>query len=1412
MEKAKFTRFLCLCLAALCLIGTPVAAASADSAEVAPQNISVTEQSIETYKSTMNTISYDLYQETKFGGLGQSGGTDAEYVLSLLTGWTFCKVEGGKGIVILCGSDGSWKMQVGPAYGSIGALESAGYDEEDAVKAFVAGNNRWIVPETTYTTLADAVAAGYAMSDLAYVDTFDGVESIYTPSVGTVTWNLDVGAEGITRELYNIALRYYPVVAKSTSVERKFYINGEVPFSEARALTFPKIWSSFGSGSKASPGDDPSDPTVIANRLTAEFDAADSDFSADDVERDAIAAGFEKVVDAADVAKGAGRFYRSGNEFLFSQPDSTNAKVSELLDTYGIRFFITDKEGNEMRPTQIQDPEWATYVFRDSKGYSHDITLYETSVESLDPISGETVTTVSYGKTPTANAKALSYTSLYFGFVIEPDASGKVQLTLTGVNEPMALSDIIFTPYRSTESYAAYRERVEGVVGSHKGSDKVKLEAEYPIKSSTNVVYPVEDRSSALTSPVDPSRTVLNTIGTEKWENAGQWVEYRFSVDDSGFYDIYARFKQSYLDGMYVNRSLQIFTDYASKAAYRAAVGNDVGYYDGVPFLEASELRYNYGSGWQVTALSNNASDTYQVYFEKGVVYTIRIEVTLGSMSEQVRKIEDILNSLNNDYLTIIKLTGTSPDAYRDYNFARLLPDTLVDMIVQAKALDEISHFLSETAGVASTYTGVCDKLSNLLRKMAFDEDQIAKNLENFKSYVGSLGTFLTDAKTQPLQLDYLTVQSADDEDEIPKDSANFFQAFWHEFKCFIQSFFRDYNSMGATDENAGNEHRVSVWVPYGRDQANVIRNLSTNDFTQNEGIAVDLKLVNGGTLLPSILAGMGPDVYLGLAQATVINYAIRGALLNIENMEGFDEALTDYNDAALTVLRIADSDNEMHYYGLPETQSFQMMFVRLDILADLDIEIPRTWEDIYVAQSVLQSNNMEIGTHTDYQIFLYQMNGNLWADGGMRINLDSTLGLDAFETMCNMFTQYSFPYAYEASNRFRTGEMPIVIADYVGLYNKLKVFATELDGCWTFVPLPGYLDEETGEINNCSISGVSATVMISGTSNVEAAWKYMRWYTGENCQPDYANEMVAIIGDSAKHSTANIKALEKMPWTHDEYVEVQKQFNNLASVENYPGCYILGRYTEFAFLAALNKGANPTSELLSYINIVNKEITRKREEFGLETLEIGETLAAKRSRQISQAITVLGKRTTDYDADALDRAIKTAKYGIANDDAIRLQEAADSFLALLTSYRKVTLISQSMQDGMSGTDELFLVKVNEIYYSLTRAEFDAYRAERGDKFATAGAYFYISDGFVYSVMNDSSYATYLAKSDAKHAETLKDAQEDFDQTQSYYVNVSKQTAETKNGGYLIDSLSDSRLIYFIYSCLCDASDAIASY
>ena len=1054
--------------------------------------------------------------------------------------------------------------------------------------------------------------------------------ALFTPNTGTVTWEIP----GITEaKKYSIVIEYYPDQSKSTSIERILKINGKIPFAEARYVTLPKIWKN----------------TYIAAKVT------DDDKSVDELYAEALSSGF----DAAALAKKDG--------YLEIQiPEVWTEGTSAFTEKYTVRYMGTDIDNNELRPAFKDVPEWRSYELRDINGFY---------IES-------------------------------FEFLIEPGEDGKTTISLEAVNEPMSIKQIKLVPH---ESYNSYEEYLETLTEEQRksGKDTIVIQSEYTGATSTQTIYPIEDRSDAATQPSDTNRVVLNTIGGEKWQTAGQWARYSFRVSTSGMYDIAARFRQNVLDGMYVNRSLYIYSEGVSEGA--------AGYYDGIPFAEAGQLRFNYSADWQSSLMNDGATDadgnllTYAFYFEAGVTYTIEVEVTIGSMGDIVRRVEAALNAVNDDYLAILKLTGASPDEYRDYGFSRIMPDVLVDMILQSREFYAIAEELTVITGEKSSNVATLEKIAWLLERMGSNEDEIAKYLSQLKSYIGSLGTWLGDAKTQPLQLDCLVIQPLGE--EPPQATAGFFASLLHELKSFIMSFFRNYDRMGAISEDESGEHVVDVWIATGRDQAQVLRNLINNDFTRIYGDTVNLQLVAGGTLLPSVLAGMGPDVYIGVSEDTVINYAIRGALLPIEDMEGFADFALEYevdenfqtvydangkpvknpnaqfNEAAMIVMGIEDAEGAFHYYGLPESQAFNMMFLRTDVLADLEIEIPKTWDDILAAIPILQANNMEIGMHTDYKIFLYQMGGELFADDGMRINLDSNVGLESFDVMCSYFTMYSFPLSYDFANRFRTGEMPIGFAGYNGTYNQLTVFATEIKGLWEFYPMPGIIqkdadgndllnDDGTPVINNVSVSSSSAIVMMNGCTNMEGSWNFMVWHVGADCQIKYSNEMVAIMGPSAKHATANKFALAEMPWTTAEYKQLSYQFNNLASIPNYPGSYIIGRYTNFAFLAAYNDNANPVTELQSYISEINEEIARKRAEFNLETLECEhyddlprgerkETHASRVEKRICQvkfAYNTEIEEMTQGQIDAAKSAYNKMMDGIKKENAEMLEAAIAGF------------------------------------------------------------------------------------------------------------------------------------------------------
>lgn len=847
----------------------------------------------------------------------------------------------------------------------------------------------------------------------------------------------------------------------------------------------------------------------------------------------------------------------------------TRAYADEYkLDENGNRVFKTDKNGNEKRPTKNERFSWNTYTLSDSTGYN------------VEPLK-------------------IAFTE------------GEHTISLEAELNEMYIGEMKLTKYKATKTYAEYIAEndakgatdvaIDSGYKDEYGNKYYTLQAEYPTATSDITIYPLNDRTSPISQPQDPALQKLNTIGSSKWQTVGQWIEWTIPADaikTSGYYYIVPRFLQDTLQGLFASRRIYINGE--------------------VPFEEANYLQFNYSDEWQTVPL-NNGKDNLKFYFEAGKEYTIKMEVVYGNMTDALSRCEAALSSMNDIYNSILRITGPSPDENMDYGFAEQIYDTILLMRSVEEELNAIIKSFKEISGGSGADIATLEKVSYILGKMSRKESEIAKNLDNLKVNSGTLGTWIMETKMQALTIDYLALVPATATDkDMPKAKASFFESAGFEISAFFQSFVTDYNSLGSEDDENDTTEAVEVWIATSRDEAQVMRELIDNSCP----VKVELKLVTAGTLLPATLAGMGPDISLATGQSDVINYAIRNA---IEPLSQFDDYMSTvearFNPETLVGLKLQNPETgEYDYYGMPERLSFLMMFYRKDIFAEFEIDIPETWDDLDAIVPDLQSKYRKVGMATStsgLQIFMYQAGEELYRDedgdgepDGMRINIDSNTSLDCFETLCDLFTTYKFPKTYDLATYFRMGEMPIAIADYL-TYNQFTIYATEIKGLWEFVPLPGTIrtnEDGTTYIDRSSPATVSATVIMADESRSDElrnnCWEFIKWWTDAPAQSEYARQYEAIIGLAAKYNTANTEALKSMSWTNSERKNLEAGFATIKGTPEFPGSYIITRYVDFAFNDVYNNGTNPVDALLNYVNQINAELTRKRQEFGLETYE----------------------------------------------------------------------------------------------------------------------------------------------------------------------------------------------------------------
>lgn len=734
---------------------------------------------------------------------------------------------------------------------------------------------------------------------------------------------------------------------------------------------------------------------------------------------------------------------------------------------------------------------------------------------------------------------------------------------------------------KGDESIQSYEQIKKTYPTTQKGKT-IKIQAEDTYERSSSTIYPVTDKTSPMTEPSSSKKIRLNTIGGKGWSSYGQYVTWQFDVEQDGLYEIGLKYLQNITSGQASVRRVLI---------------------DGsVPFAEMSEVIFPFSNDWQYQTLGNQ-DNPYQFYLSKGS-HTLTLDVTYGKVTDILREVNNAVFDMNEYYRKIVMISGATPDKYRDYQFDKQIPGIEDGMREIAQRLTEQKEkFIGLSDGKSGSAVSQLDSMIYDLNYMAKYPENISKRLATFKNNIAGLSSWIINMSAQPLQLDYIVVQTPGE--KAPQISAGFMQNMKYSIDTFIASFTEDYDLI--SDEADNGARTVRVWVNLGRDQVGVLKNLITDDFTPKTGINVKLELVQGA-LIEATLAGRGPDVAVTLKSDQPVNFAIRNALVDLSEFDDFDEVTKRFHPSAMVPFKFEDG-----YYALPDTQSFEMMFYRKDILADLGLGVPNTWEQFKQIVPVLRKNNMDVGwtqissavpnsaadAFTIFNTLMYQKGGKYYSDNLKSTDLDSEAAREAFKEATDYYVNYQFPQTYSFDTRFRTGDLPIAIQAYT-LANTLKVSAPEIRGLWDMAPIPGTVKPD-GTLDRTETSNVTACVLFNNAKDQEASWEFMKWFTSSDIQAEYGIELEKVMGPAARYATANREAFAKIPWSNREQYELSRQWNQVVGVPEVPGSYYTPRGIQNAFRTTIYDYTNAYETLHEWQLEIDNEITRKYQEFGLE-------------------------------------------------------------------------------------------------------------------------------------------------------------------------------------------------------------------
>ena len=803
-----------------------------------------------------------------------------------------------------------------------------------------------------------------------------------------------------------------------------------------------------------------------------------------------------------------------------------------------------DQRGNQVRPPQIQKEMWQTGWVEDVDGLFNEPLFF-----FLEKGAHEIA----------FSSEKAQFALEYFRFA-SPDEVPTYSEYLSSKNVSVSVEE---TPSRLF--------RVEGENASYK---------------SDQTLYPTYDNTNYLVSPSDPRKVVYNTIGSGNWQKATQSVTWDIPkelIGNDGWYRIGVKSRQKQMRGFYSNRRI---------------------YIDGkVPCRELEQVRFFYDKNWDVVCPESDDGDVY-VYLDASSDHTITLEAVPGEIGDSIRKLEGVVTDLNTYYRKVLMLTGPAPDQYTDYYVHEKIPELVDEFDRLSGELKDIQDEIEGLSGSAGSEAAALRNMTVILDKCVDKPLKIPAYLAQIKDNITAISAWMRDYRDQPLEVDYIEFASSDR--EFTSCKKKFTKSVKFSFDAFIGSFFEDYTTLSdVTGEDA-----ITVWVALGRDQAQVVKEMTENQFMQDTGIPVSVNLVVGG-VVEATLAGKGPDVALFLGGEFPVNLACRDLLVDMKQFDDFPEVAGRFQQYATT-----QYSYDGGCYGLPISQSFPMLFYRTDVLTELGYDHPpETWDELIDMLPAIQRNYMNVGLvlpptnispatesgHT-FAMLLLQQGVNYYNDAQTRSTFDSLEAVNAFEKWTDFYTKYSFVQSYDAYSRFRTGEYPMVIANYT-FSNQLAVASPEIKGLWDFCPVPGTLRED-GTVSHAANSNGAGAVIFNKVSNKKNAWEYVKWFTDTETQVQYGTQIEGLLGRMGRFDTANVDALGQLQWSHSELERLRAQQNELAEIPVIPSSYAVTRNIMNAFRETVNQHENPRDTLIWYNRDINDEITRKRKNLGLSTDE----------------------------------------------------------------------------------------------------------------------------------------------------------------------------------------------------------------
>jgi len=359
------------------------------------------------------------------------------------------------------------------------------------------------------------------------------------------------------------------------------------------------------------------------------------------------------------------------------------------------------------------------------------------------------------------------------GLVLEPYkfmlSAGTHKIKITCLETEFYLGDVVLTAPETVKDY----KEVSKNYTSYKKYDgaQIVIEGEDSLYRNSASLSPKSDRANANVSPANPINSVINYTGGESWSNPGDTITWEFNAPKDGLYKIGFSFKQSYVTNGETFRNLKI---------------------DGkTPFAEASKIGFDYAGSWQYKDFTDENNEPYMIYLKEGR-HEISLSVILADTSEVLSRLGVLVEELGALYLDMLMITGESPDANRDYELHKQVPNFEEILKKANEELKALNADIGKELTVNGELTGALNNMIRIIEEMTTNLYEAHLQVPSFSSAQQTLSAWLYDMRQMPLGLDQIIIGAPEKDFDTPQKG--FWEKTWFGIRRFIAAYTKDYN------------------------------------------------------------------------------------------------------------------------------------------------------------------------------------------------------------------------------------------------------------------------------------------------------------------------------------------------------------------------------------------------------------------------------------------------------------------------------------------------------------------------------------------------------------------------------------------------------------------------------------------